>query len=65
MRAEGIPVRFVRSIFVPEDESCFYLFEAPSAEAVRQAVHRARLRFDRIVEAVTPSEGVTTHENTE
>lgn len=49
---EGKPVRYVRAIFVPEDEICFHLFEAPSPEAVLEASRRARLDVDRVVEAV-------------
>ena len=44
-------VRFVRSIFVPEDETCFYLFEAPSIDAVREVVQHAGLKVERISEA--------------
>ena len=44
-------VRFVRSIFVPEDETCFYVFQARSIDAVREAVSRVGLRVDRITEA--------------
>jgi hypothetical protein len=55
---EGSPVRYLRSIFVPEDETCFYLYEAASAQVVLEAAQRAGLPFDRITEAVTsPSEG--------
>jgi hypothetical protein len=50
---EGTPVRYLRSIFVPEDEICFYLFDAPSAEGVREAASRAALAFERITEAVS------------
>jgi hypothetical protein len=49
MRAEGTAVRFVRSVFAPEDETCFFLYEAPSARAVEQVVERAGLRFDHVV----------------
>jgi hypothetical protein len=56
MRAEGIPVRFLRSIFVPEDETCFYLYEAASAEQVREAALRAQLPFASVVAAAnTPT----------
>jgi hypothetical protein len=53
---EGIAVRFVRSIFVPADEICFYVFEAASADAVRAACERAALRFERLIEAVDSRE---------
>lgn len=49
---EGTPVRYLRSIFVPEDETCFYLYEAASADVVRTAAERAALPFERVVEAV-------------
>ena len=49
---EGTAVRFVRAIFVPEDESCFALYEAGSPEAVADAGERAEIPFDRIREAV-------------
>jgi hypothetical protein len=52
LRREGTPIRFVRSIFVPTDEICFYVFEAISADAVGVACERAALRFERVVEAV-------------
>jgi hypothetical protein len=48
---EGTPVRFLRSIFVPDDETCFHLFQAASAEAVLEAAHRASLTYDRIARA--------------
>jgi muconolactone delta-isomerase len=43
LQAQGTPIRFLRSVFVPEDDSCFLLFEAPSPDAVRAAVRRADL----------------------
>lgn len=54
---EGTPVRYLRSIFVPEDETCFYLYEAASADAVRTATERAALPIERVVEAVPESNG--------
>ena len=50
---EGITVRYLSSIFLPADETCFYLYEAPSADAVRMVALRADLPFARIVEAMT------------
>jgi len=50
---QGAQVRFLCAIFLLEEEICFYLFEAASAEAVREAVTRACLRFERISEAIS------------
>ena len=52
LSAEGTHVRLLRSILVPEDETCFYLFQAQTSDAVREAATRAGLRFERVVEAV-------------
>jgi hypothetical protein len=49
--AEGTPVRYIRSTFVPDSGACMCLFEAADADAVRRVNERARLPFDRIVEA--------------
>jgi hypothetical protein len=51
MRRDGVSVRYLRPILLPEDEVCLHLFEAPSADAVREASRRADLTFERIVEA--------------
>jgi Protein of unknown function (DUF4242) len=53
MRSEGIRVQFVRSIFIPDDETCIHLYRADSIDAVRAAVTRASLPLERIAEAVT------------
>lgn len=50
---EGVPVRYLRSIFVPEDETCFVLLEAGSLEAARRAARRAGLLFERLAEVDT------------
>lgn len=52
---EGTPVRYLRTIFVPEDETCYLLYEAVSAEAVRAAADRAEFRFERVAEALIAS----------
>jgi hypothetical protein len=51
--AEAAGLTYVRSIFVPADETCFHVFEAPSAAAVRAALERAQLAPQRVVEAVS------------
>jgi hypothetical protein len=53
MSSEGVPVRYLRSIFVPEDETCFHLFEGPSAEAVELVGERAGFAGSRVVEAIS------------
>jgi hypothetical protein len=52
---EGMSVEFVRSIFIPDDETCIYVYRAPSIEALRAALARTPLRFERVSEAVTES----------
>lgn len=59
---EGTPVRYLRSIFVPEDETCFYLYEAASPEAVREAARRAQLPADRVIEAISHPSNAQTKE---
>jgi hypothetical protein len=49
----GTEVHFLRAIYVPEEETCFYLYESPSADAIREAAARARLRLERVTEAVS------------
>ncbi len=48
--ADG-PVRHVRSFFVPEDEMCFHVVEAPSIEVTAEISERAGISPERIVEA--------------
>jgi Protein of unknown function (DUF4242) len=54
---EGTPVRYLRSIFVPEDETCFFLYEASNAVDVIEATRRADLPFERIAEALAGGTG--------
>jgi uncharacterized OsmC-like protein len=51
LAAEGRPVRIVRSIFVPEDETWYVLVEARTAEDVHESTRRAALRPERVAEA--------------
>jgi hypothetical protein len=50
---EGQRVQLLQSVFVPEDETCFFLFEAQSRDAVAETTRRCGLRFERLVEAVS------------
>jgi hypothetical protein len=51
--AEGDPVAFTGSIFIPGDEVVFYLFEGDSEDAVRDTCMSAAIRFERVVESIT------------
>jgi hypothetical protein len=52
LTAEGMAVRYVRTTYVPDDETCFHLFEADSASPVEEVCTRAALGRIRIVAAV-------------
>ena len=48
LRAAGVPVRFHRSVYVPEDDACFFLFEGPSAADVARAADAPRTRVTSV-----------------
>jgi hypothetical protein len=50
---ERTRVRFERSIHVPEDELCFFVFDAPSGSDAALVAQRAGLDPLRVVEAVS------------
>ena len=50
---ERTRVRFERSIHVPEDEICFFIFDAPSGREAALVAQRAGLEPVRVVEAIT------------
>jgi hypothetical protein len=50
---QGTPVYYRHSIFVPSDETCFILFEAESADAVRDVARIAALPCERVSAAFT------------
>ena len=51
----GSRVVLVRSIFVPEDETCFLLYEAASPDAVRAAMALAGLPCDEVHATADPT----------
>jgi hypothetical protein len=51
---EGTRVRFAHTIYVPEDEICFFVVEAPTGRDAALAAERARLEPSRVVEAAVP-----------
>ena len=50
---QGARVRFDQTIHVPEDEICFFVFDAPSSREASLVAERAALDPIRIVEAVS------------
>ena len=54
---EGTSVSFEGSTHVPEDELCFFAFDAPSREVASLAAELAGLDALRVVEAVSSRTG--------
>lgn len=52
MTREGTPVRYLRALFLGDDETCFHLYEADSAELVLEASRRAAIPVERVTEAL-------------
>jgi Protein of unknown function (DUF4242) len=48
----GAQVAYLRSFFLPSDQTCLALFEALSSEHVWQACRRAGIPCDRVTEAL-------------
>lgn len=47
----AIEVRLLLAVYVPEEESCLYLCESPSAGAVLEALTRAGLALQRMTKS--------------
>jgi len=50
--AEGTPIRYIRSLFLPQEARCLCLFEALDAESVRSLNDTAQIPFTSISEAL-------------
>jgi hypothetical protein len=50
---KGTRVSFEGSIYVPEDEICFFTFAAPSGREAALVAQRARLAPLRVIEAIS------------
>jgi len=50
MSQQGKPVRYLRTTFLPSEEKAFCLFDAPTAEHVKEANELAQIPLQRIVE---------------
>jgi hypothetical protein len=49
---QGMPVRYLRSMYLPDDETCFVLYEAESPEAARRVAALAAIGFERVSEVI-------------
>lgn len=56
LSGQGTCVRFDRAIHVPEDEICFFVFDAPTGSDAALAAELAELGPLRVVEAVSSGE---------
>jgi hypothetical protein len=56
MRNDGYAIRYLRSVLVRADETCFHLFDAVSEDIVAELARRAELPYSRIVEAEEKAE---------
>jgi len=52
MSAQGAPIRYIRSTFVPETGACNCLFAAEDAQEVKTLNQRANIPFDNVVAAL-------------
>jgi len=50
--ADGKPVRYIRTTFVPGEAHCMCLFEAGNPELVKEVNEKAQIPFTRVVEAL-------------
>ena len=49
--AQGKDVRYIRSMFLPEEARCMCLFEAPNSQLVREVNDAAKLPYTRVIKA--------------
>ena len=50
--AEGKPVRYIRTTFVPGEAHCMCLFEAANPDLVKQVNDKAQIPYTRVIEAL-------------
>jgi hypothetical protein len=52
MTAQGTPVRYIRSTFVPDSGKCMCLFAADGEDEVRLLNEKAGIPFDKVTPAM-------------
>ena len=58
---QGTPVRYVRSVFVPEEARCLCVFEAPDAGVVRRVNEATQVPFVSVTEALELTPPISHH----
>jgi uncharacterized protein DUF4242 len=59
--AQGTPVRYVRSVFVPQQARCLCVFEAPDGGAVRRLNDATQMPFVSVTEALELTPPISHH----
>jgi hypothetical protein len=52
MATEGTAIRYLNTLFILEEEICFFVFEASSREDVAEVSRRAEIDYERIMRAL-------------
>jgi len=55
LAGDGGIVAYLRTIFLPPDQTCLTLFQAPSAEHVTRVCERAAIPCERVTVAMLPA----------
>jgi hypothetical protein len=53
----GVTLRYLRTILLPADETCFCLIEAPCADVIARLAETAGIEIERIVETAGNTSG--------
>ena len=57
LHGEDVEIRFVRTMLLPEEETCFHVVDAPSSAAVENIGKHAGLSNIRVVSAIEDPSG--------
>jgi hypothetical protein len=60
LTAEGKRITYLRTLFTPEDETCFHVLRGQREDDVAEACRRAGIPYERISEVVDPDADMET-----
>jgi hypothetical protein len=52
LHRDGVDMRYVRTMILPDDETCFHVLDAPSTAEVERVCERAGVERIRVVSAI-------------